>query len=417
MKPWKLWSLCAFLAMAAACSETDNLPTEPKVCVAGDEATCDANEECIPNGGASTTEGTCQPITASVLCGAQQTACGTACCDNATQVCDEGICRQGEPCSANEHCASTPEAPVCRRVSGTTEYRCSPLGSLYQYCSPEKGDSDCKPHLKCHEGTKTCLLDAGQPCSQTNGVECFYGRCLVSWEGKQNLCADDGVNSCLRNDTFFDSHEDFYCENGVRKQCQEGSWVAAEGCGAFACVNGHNAGCYSNLNPCANDAQCANGYKCLVSWAGVQSSCFPDNHHNWCWWGGSQGAAVLDGNGDYRCENRIRKQCQDSIWVEVNTSCGAYVCIPGLNSNCYTSCSDNTRCANGYKCALSWDDAQGACVPTSQNSCLRSGTTFDSHGSYYCANSVRRQCQNGLWVNAACIFTQTCISGLNAGCR
>ncbi|MCL2178512.1 MAG: hypothetical protein FWB81_03745 [Cystobacterineae bacterium] len=196
MKKWKLWSLCAFLAMGMACGENNN----SKPCVPGSQNTCASGEECIAKEPGAT-EGSCaNPLT--VSCEAGGTLCvvaGQTCIDRQCIGEPPGECQgvqNGTACSNTGVCYGN----VCR---GPSEIPCGTgSGTLCTVAGQSCYQNGCRApeEIPCGTGDGTLCTVAGQSCYQNScrvpeeipcgtgdgtlctvaGQSCTNGRCRAS---------------------------------------------------------------------------------------------------------------------------------------------------------------------------------------------------------------------------------------------
>jgi len=88
MKTWKLWTLCVFLSAGMSCGNDDDSP----VACEADQTRC--GTMCCDNATHLCNKGVCQQPTAGAKCVVGQIVCRTDCCDEATQFCSAGLCQQ-----------------------------------------------------------------------------------------------------------------------------------------------------------------------------------------------------------------------------------------------------------------------------------------------------------------------------------
>ncbi|MCL2626222.1 MAG: NHL repeat-containing protein [Cystobacterineae bacterium] len=130
------------------------------VCYSSPKDTCGNDEKCVPKGPGQT-EGTCEKIRREgVACMGGQTACGMACCDDATQVCEAGVC------------VST--ATVSTFAGSGSANFLNATGTAAQFNFPEGIAIDSAGNLYVTDHGNDCIrrIDA-----ETRMVTTFAGRC------------------------------------------------------------------------------------------------------------------------------------------------------------------------------------------------------------------------------------------------
>ncbi len=305
-----------------------------QACVGADgSTTCVAWGTCSGGGGTPTT------------CTAQQTKCGTSCCDNASQYCDPStnVCQtfgSTGSCSIDANCPAAQTCQLdtagangkCRIINGacgTGLTSCQTVTSSQPYCALTSTDPNNCGTCNHRCGAYTC-----------NGGQCSNG-CAAPATNCNGSCADtqtdpNNCGSCGNK-----------CPNGQR--CQAGTCGCTapyQTCGN-ACVNvaSDNVNCGGCGITCTNTQNCSSSHCCSIGQIYCNGSCID---------------ASADANNCGSCGNK----------------CPSGTCANSVCSNtCPTVAGQNQQLCNG-KCTDVTSDSNncGACG----QACSATQTCVDS---------------------------------------
>jgi hypothetical protein len=361
----------------------------------GDQcAACDvpgAFGTCTPTVGAPHgSRAACVGVAPGATCGIQCNGVDTTKCNYPTastacgaDACTAGIERRASACNGAGLCTDTSKS--CGAYAcGATACKVS--------CA---GNSDCGAGYYCKGSACVPIEGLGTAC--TSGATCVSGACVdgvccassscatgsvCNGKGKAGRCALlDGASCSVSDECASGSCVDgVCCESACAGQCEacdvagsKGRCVAVAGKphGArVACDDGGASPCKALACDGATDRT-----KCTAFAAGTSVSCAAPT----CNGGSFSEASTCDGNG--------------ACLTPTTTSCLPFSCSA---KGCFTSCTNDAECADGYQCRAPSCVAKAASCAADLLSSVPSGGQAISCAPYRCdqtSGDCRRDCQ------------------------
>ncbi|HTV22590.1 MAG TPA: choice-of-anchor D domain-containing protein, partial [Polyangiaceae bacterium] len=311
----------------------------------------------------------------------------------------------GESC-VNAECAAgvCTLGVCCNRACDRTCQVCSAQGQ----CEDQSDQEACGNGAACF-GVDNCRLPAGGACSQNGGdAQCGSGNCERRLGGSgaaDRICCLDDCGDTLECDSSNRCSEcttgQRRCNNGRPQQCSAGRWQDSAACpGNLACVNDGQCGCTGNTprqcgnNLCVAQSQCCQSSDCSNPCQACDSSSHacgalngqPDRcpGSQLC---NAQLQCVDCNNGDTRCVQGTRQQCNNGSWQ--NAGCpGSLQCQGQGTCGCNTGTACNNQCVNTADDENNCGQCGSVCAGTCVNGTCRAGDGASCSSNIDCASGL-----------------------------
>ena len=397
------------------------------------KATCNGGGSCIP------ASGTCAPY---VCADAQK--CSTSCvtdtdCSSGAH-CVGGACvlqqANGHACTADDECTSThcSDGVCCDSACNQICLSClaadkasGPDGT----CAPVKAGTD--PADDCpDDGAASCqrdgLCDGTGACAlYSTATVCAAPVCA---SGTLTTSTCNGAGNCVQANTSCGSYG---CADAA--SCAVSCTVDADCLGGFRCSGGTCVVKSTNGTGCTDAGECQSGHCvdgvcCDSSCAETCEACDVPSHNGTCtviatapesghgkcngtgvcagYCDGSSAACTYPGTGTACGSTCVGGQetvsaCQNGQCVPgTPRPCSPFVC--SSNGSCLLSCSGDTDCEPGYRCA------SGGCTPTGGAKCSNDNMTLiGADGTIECAPYLCNKTSGACY--EVCRTSDECVSG------